>query len=272
MWSRAELKYRAKNILKCNYWIFVFAGFIMSFINDKNRISFKNSSTDVEDIISNIDTKSVSNLINSLSDGIGLIVNSLLEKPALFIGGMTIAVMVVLLVTIARLAFSVFIINPIITGGYRFFNRSLVMNTPINEFLFAFKASYLNIVKIMFLKKLYTFLWSLLFIVPGIIKSYEYYLVPYIIGDNPDIEAEEAFRISRELMYGNKMDTFILDLSFIGWYILSSITFGLLNIFYVTPYVYLTRAALYRKLSDSDNIRYNRNYTTYGNSGSYGGI
>lgn len=76
----------------------------------------------------------------------------------------------------------------------------------------------------LFLMKLYTFLWSLLLIIPGIVKSYEYRMVPYLLADCPDLSTEDAFRISREMMDGEKMNAFILDLSFIGWKILSSIT------------------------------------------------
>ena len=65
--------------------------------------------------------------------------------------------------------------------------------------------------------KLYTFLWSLLLLIPGIVKAYEYRMVPYLLADYPELSTEEAFRISREMMNGEKMNTFILDLSFIGW-------------------------------------------------------
>ena len=75
----------------------------------------------------------------------------------------------------------------------------------------------------MFLKGLFQGLWSLLFVIPGIIKSYEYRMIPYILSENPNISRKRAFEISKQMMKGNKWDTFVLDLSFIGWQILSGI-------------------------------------------------
>ena len=88
----------------------------------------------------------------------------------------------------------------------------------------------------------------MLFLVPGIIKSYEYRMIPYILADNPTISYEEAFALSKKMMTGNKWDAFVLDLSFIGWRILGGLTCGILSLFYVNPYQYQTNAALYEAL------------------------
>ena len=100
----------------------------------------------------------------------------------------------------------------------------------------------------LFMRNLYIFLWSLLLLVPGIIKSFEYYMVTYLMAEFPDMSREEAFRLSKKMMMGNKMDVFILELSFFGWYILTAFTCGILGLFYVTPYVHATKAELYIKL------------------------
>ena len=84
--------------------------------------------------------------------------------------------------------------------------------------------------------------------VPGIIKAYEYTMVPYILADNPAITRKEAFERSREMMKGNKWRTLVLDLSFILWDLLGAITGGIVTLFYVHPYRQLTRGALYEKL------------------------
>ena len=97
----------------------------------------------------------------------------------------------------------------------------------------------------MFLRNLFTFLWSLLFIIPGIIKFYEYRMIPYILAENPTLSYKEAFELSKKMMYGQKWKTFVLDLSFIGWYILSLLTFGLLIIFWIAPYMRATNVELY---------------------------
>ena len=104
---------------------------------------------------------------------------------------------------------------------------------------------YGNIVLVMFLRDLFTFLWTLLFVVPGIIKHYEYLMVPYILAENPGMGREEAFLISKKMMMGQKWEVFVLDLSFLGWRILEYITFGIVGIFYVEPYYQGTMAELY---------------------------
>lgn len=94
---------------------------------------------------------------------------------------------------------------------------------------------------------IYTFLWSLLFVIPGIVKSYSYAMTNYILLDNPNMTASEAITESRKMMDGHKLELFILDLSFIGWYFLSVFTFGIL-LLYVEPYMMATRAAFYENL------------------------
>ncbi len=98
------------------------------------------------------------------------------------------------------------------------------------------------------LKWLYTALWSMLFVIPGIIKTYSYAMTTFILHDNPGISANDAITKSRRMMDGHKFDLFILDLSFIGWYLLGALTFGILIIFYVEPYHQVTRANFYEQL------------------------
>ena len=106
----------------------------------------------------------------------------------------------------------------------------------------------------MFFRDLYTFLWGLLFVIPGIIKGYSYRMVPYILTEHPDMEPEEAIRLSQQMMNGNKWAAFVLDLSFIGWELLSAATFGLLGIFYVNPYKYATDTELYIALKETGQM------------------
>ena len=97
------------------------------------------------------------------------------------------------------------------------------------------------------LEYIYIFLWTLLLIIPGIIKSYAYAATMYLVHEK-DLSGNEAITASRKLMKGRKWKLFCLDLSFIGWYILSLFTCGILAIFYVNPYKASTNAALYEKL------------------------
>ena len=82
---------------------------------------------------------------------------------------------------------------------------------------------------------LYEFLWGFT-IVGGIIKRYSYFLVPYIVAENPDINGKDAIKLSSDMMYGHKMECFILDVSFIGWELLSMFTLGLSNLFFTDAY------------------------------------
>ena len=95
------------------------------------------------------------------------------------------------------------------------------------------------------------FLWTLLLIIPGIIKMYEYRFVPYILAENPDLNHNRVLDLSREMTAGEKMNIFILDLSFLGWFILGALFFGI-GILFVQPYYDSVNAELYYKLKKND--------------------
>ena len=99
-----------------------------------------------------------------------------------------------------------------------------------------------------FLKNLYIVLWTLLFIVPGLIKTYSYAMTPFILADHPEMTAKEAITASRKLMNGHKGELFVLGLSFFGWGLLCVITLGIASL-WVTPYINAAYAAFYRKLT-----------------------
>lgn len=92
------------------------------------------------------------------------------------------------------------------------------------------------------------FLWTLLFIIPGIYKALGYILTPYILYDCPNVPAMEASRISEKIMNGHRMDYFVALLSFLGWELLAGITFGILDVLFVRPYSQLTFAGIYEEL------------------------
>jgi uncharacterized membrane protein len=99
-------------------------------------------------------------------------------------------------------------------------------------------------VKLNFLVALFTFLWSLLLVVPGIIKSYSYSMSFYILAENKGISALEAIRRSKEMTEGHKMDLFVLSLSFIGWIILGVVTLGI-GYIWIIPYMTATTTNYY---------------------------
>lgn len=93
--------------------------------------------------------------------------------------------------------------------------------------------------------ELFIYLWSLLFVIPGIIKAISYALTPYILADCKNVRATDALKLSMRMMEGHKWEYFVLGLSFIGWMLLTSLTCGLLYVFYVGPYMNNTFAGYY---------------------------
>ena len=222
MWTRAELKDRAKAAMAQGYWKLVLVGLIATAIGSggsSSSIEFKSEENISPDIFTTF----------------------LAMLPAI-IGIASIGIIIAVLI-------SIFVINPIEIGTSRFFLKSLTEDTEIREVLFAFDYGYKNVVKILFIRNLKIFLWSLLFIIPGIVKGYEYRMISYLLAENPELTEEEAFRLSRQMMDGQKWEAFVLDWSFFGWDLLVAITMGIVGIFYVNPYVCLTNAALYDTLS-----------------------
>ena len=116
-----------------------------------------------------------------------------------------------------------------------------------------FKADYLKSIKVIGLMSIYIFLWCLLLFIPGIIKSYSYCFAPYISMDNDELTAEECINESMKMMNGYKMKLFLLDLSFIGWYLLCIVTLGI-AILWVVPYHEAARIALYEDIKAQPQV------------------
>ena len=127
-----------------------------------------------------------------------------------------------------------------------FLNLTNYMTPEVAE-LFAHFNKFWAAFKVNFFVGLFTALWSLLFVIPGIIKGYSYYMAMYILAENPEIGALEAINRSKAMMDGHKMELFVLNLSFIGWYLLCAVTFGIAGI-WVIPYVSATTANFYNKI------------------------
>lgn len=106
-----------------------------------------------------------------------------------------------------------------------------------------------------FLRSLYTFLWALLFIIPGIVKGYAYAMTPYILTDHPEMTASQAIGQSKQMMDGHKGELFILELTFIGWSILAGLCWNLGYLLY-NPYISAAKAAFYRQLQAQERAAY----------------
>lgn len=141
--------------------------------------------------------------------------------------------------------------GPITVGLGYFFIQNIKEQTEGLTVITPFKKAFDNYPRKlggMLWMGLFIFLWSLLFIIPGIIKSISYAMTPYILADCPDVKVRDALKLSMKMMKGHKMEYFILGLSFIGWILLSVVTAGLVNVFYTGPYMGSTFAAYYLAL------------------------
>ncbi|MGN0609166.1 MAG: DUF975 family protein [Oscillospiraceae bacterium] len=144
---------------------------------------------------------------------------------------------------------SLFVTSIIFMGVTVWFQRAIHREKlDVGEMFCAFKEKYTDNVLLVFLKGLFVFLWTLLFVVPGIIKAYSYSMAEYIKMENPNISPSRAIDISKAMTEGHKMDLFVLDLSFFGWHMLSALTFGILEVVYVGPYYYAAKAFAYEEI------------------------
>ena len=273
MWTRAQIKARGKAATSRNYWKSVFVAFIFVIVfGTTSAIGPAAATSTVADIMNpdssesevtaydegyTEDLDSYSYGDSTYGYGDGLSGSDALEPDpqddGIFLAVITSLVVILIVVIAIVIAIDVFIAKPIEVGCRRFFVLNLSHPARVQEVLWAFDNNYLNIVKTLFFRDLKILGWTLLLVVPGIIKSYEYRMVPYLLGQDPSLDQKEAFAQSRQLMTGNKWKTFVLDLSFIGWDLLSNITFGLVGTFYVEPYKSNTEAALFEALAYGNN-------------------
>ena len=162
------------------------------------------------------------------------------------------AFLLMALATVSVIAIVYAVVMTIIGGavsmGYAKFNLNLVnRSNPSVEDVFSQFKYFKKAFVMRFLKGLYVLLWTLCFIIPGIVASYSYAMAPYILYENPDMTGSEALAASKELMKGNKWRLFCLGFSFFGWSLLSAITLGI-GFLFLRPYAEAAGAAFYREI------------------------
>ena len=236
MWSRAQLKGRAKATFKRNYWKCILISLLLTLIAGGSGAASGNissatgslhgsdnqagSSYDYDSSYDS-DDGSLRDFEAGLEEGFK---DGLKAGNRGMMGGMVAAaiaigilIVVFLVIFVLILLVDVFIINPLEVGCRRFFIRNLNEPAQIGNIGYGFDNNYRNVAKTMFFRDLFTVLWSLLFIIPGIVKAYEYMMIPYLLADNPQMTKEQAFAESKRMMQGQKWKAFVLDLSIIGW-------------------------------------------------------
>ena len=234
MWKRNDLKQRAKIVLKRDYWKALLISLVIAIASGvgtggggaggSNYHLGKNDKIFKDFSFTNIDWSIV-------------------------IQTMIIGLIVITIAIVISIAIGTFLGNPLIVGGRRYFIQTTRELDNHGCFAFAFATgNYIKIVLAMLLRDVQIFLWTLLFIIPGIIKSYEYRMVPYILAQNPNIGAKRAIELSRQMTKGQKFKIFVLVLSFIGWYMLGLLT-CCIGVIFLRPYIDTTMAELYNDLS-----------------------
>lgn len=282
MWERKELKNKAKKVVHRNYWTVIVVCFLIALLTGEFGTSIigiwqSEDSMDPYYIVHQVkdrielkeyeeDTFPEKNLKQTLNEtqikvleAVEANLNSALKSQkyifkiwdaiSSFNINQTKLGVILCVTSLLSFAFIILIADPLIVGGKKYFLKAREeSNTKIGVIGEVFqKEHWLNVAMIMFLRNIYNALWYLT-IVGGVIKTYEYRMIPYILAENPNIKRKEAFELSKKMMKGNKWDTFILDMSFFGWNFLSVLTFGLLSILYVNPYNAATMAELYTTL------------------------
>ncbi len=219
MWTREQLKTRAKAVLRNCYWSAFLVSLVIMFVGGGSNGGSSGGSSNV--------------VRNRFSDDYF----NYFDYAFFF----SIIIAVVLIIILIRL-FLGYILE---VGGRKYFIRAAENDVDMNYLGFGFKKGrYINIIKAMLYRSVLTFLWTLLLIIPGIIKGYAYRMVPYILADNPEIGYNRAVELSNNMTMGHKFDIFVLDLSFIGWYLLGMLAL-FIGTWFVMPYENATNAELY---------------------------
>ncbi len=250
MWTRKDLKLQAKESLRVNYWKGFLVALILSFLSGGVSSVLSSFSQIVSIFVGNnsgssnvfsdwdFDPQSFNNITDKFSDisadGMG------------FIGVLVVILVVIIVISmIFSIVYTFLVLNPFQVGSMKYFIAARTESGDLSNMIFPFKKGrYAASVKAMAWKFLFENLWTLLFIIPGIVKGYAYAMVPYLMADNPELDYKSALKLSMHMTDGQKGRMFVLDLSFIGWGLLAILTLGI-GFLFLAPYIYATKAELY---------------------------
>ncbi len=255
MWQRSRLKEEAKRVLRRNYWMPFLVTFVFGLIAGGSGGFFSGmyNSTAAHDFYDGAAFSSGTagaGAFRSFMEQFGDKVERYLENPAVLVSVILMVTLAVVAATAVSYAYSAFVVLPLQVGMRRYFMENRGFRSGFSRLFWAFgHGSYLHIVKVTFIMELKVFLWSLLFIIPGIVKSYEYYMIPLILSENPNLPMDRAFELSRRMTQGEKGKIFVMELSFIGWYLLSVFTCGI-GVYFLMPYLEASRAELYEVMRE----------------------
>lgn len=283
MWNRKVLKKKSRCSVKANYWRMIAVCFLTAmltttyassttFVNQYSAGTYDKEATNSDTGAANSDviTNTVeqitdstpaektypaffnhmpSYLIDIYTSGKSVIFSILRAVNSFLSDNIQWASVFLAAGAISSLLYQFLVTNMILVGEKRFFLEA--RNYPqvrISKIFYLYKLRYLkNPVWVMFCRNIFQWLWNLT-IIGGIVKHYEYSMIPFILAENPAVGRRRAFFLSRELMRGNKWKMFLLHFSFLGWQLLSLITLGMLDFLFINPYITGTDTELYMEL------------------------
>lgn len=227
MLTSKELRVKAWNSLKGKYWRAFLVILVLGLLASIGT-SLETGSQNLTETINLVDPSEM---------------DETMELGAAVVG--TIATVM----AVVGMAISLFVGNAADVGLAHYFILNTDSKPSFADAFYGFKVKYLRNIGTLLLVGIKLALWSLLLVVPGIIKSFEYAIIPYILADDPEISSKEAFRKAKEMMMGNKWRLFKLNFSFFGWFVLCVVTCGLGTPF-LLPYVSAANAEFYAELKN----------------------
>ena len=222
-----ELRVKAWESLKGKYWM-AFAVVIVAGLIGSVGNAFVSFGQNLSEVLGMVDPSEM---------------DSTMALGALVLNG------VVIISSIIGALFSIFVTNAITVGLSNYFIKNTDSKPSFADVFSGFKAKYGRNIGTLLLVGIKTVLWTCLFIIPGIIKSFEYAIIPYILADDAEISSKDAFKKAKQMMRGNKWRLFKLEFSFIGWIILCVLTLGI-GTFFLIPYVDAAMAEFYVELKN----------------------
>ena len=227
MLKSKELRVKAWESLKGKYWMAFVVTLVAGLIGSIGN-SFTTFAQELSEVLGMVDPAEM---------------DSTMVTGALVLNG------VVIISAIIGLVLSILLTSPMTVGVCNYFIKNTDSAPSFKDAFSGFKVKYGRNIGTLLLVGIKTVLWTLLFIIPGIIKSYEYAIIPYILADDAEISSKEAFKKAKEMMAGNKWRLFKLEFSFIGWVILCVLTLGIGTLFLI-PYINAATAEFYAELKN----------------------
>ena len=231
MWSIRDIKKKGRSALKRNYWRSVLVAALMFLLT---TVASKLTQIRSRSILRNVGFEPLHKMMpNEIIIITGIVI----------VGYMSIIVFAALVKIICS--------NALEVGGCLFFKNNAEGESAKLTLIGEGFSDYAHVFVTLLLRDIFVVLWSCLGIFPGLVKGYSYRMVPYIVKDYPDLSETEVITLSRSMMDGNKWRTFLLDLTFVGWFFAGIVSYGMISVLWTYPYYENTIAALYLELKGS---------------------